>query len=449
MKSVQLVPEDCAVEQPRILFVDDERSVLNSLKRFARARKWRADIALGAEEALIMAGQNDYDIVISDMRMPKMNGADFLLEMKNRHPDVARILLTGYSDMESLEKAINESHIFNYVTKPWNDFVLKEIVDNAYKFVLNSREKLRLQELTQKQNKKLSKLALMLNDQLKDSKAETQQVVDLLDCQVKELKESAFDSLSIVTQIIEWKEGRDSGHSEFVVEYAIKVGRALKRDEFEIEELKMAAILHRIGVLGLPDDLRVRPTYSFNAEERALYEQYPVWGEMALSSSRGLQEVGRIIRHHQEYVNGTGSPGNKTADAIPLSSKIICLVADFFDVYNGRKIEQLEGFSDALEYICEWKGKRYESSLVDVFVELLKDFSEPAPSKVKVKLAEIEPGDILATDVVTRNGLLLLKRGALITDENLNQLKKHVDSLEKDFEIRIEPVENPVEEDES
>lgn len=111
-----------------ILCVDDEESILNSLKRTLRLKEYTVMTALSGDEGLEILKNNKIDLVISDQRMPKMSGFEFLREVKQRHPTCTRIMLSGYSDFESLIKTINEGEIIHYISKPWDNEELKEII---------------------------------------------------------------------------------------------------------------------------------------------------------------------------------------------------------------------------------------------------------------------------------------------------------------------------------
>ena len=100
----------------RILIVDDEESVLNTLKRLFRNKPYDIYTATGGEEGLALLEQHSVELIISDMRMPKMDGAEFLCLAKQKCPMTERILLTGFSDMESTIKAINDAGIFGYLS---------------------------------------------------------------------------------------------------------------------------------------------------------------------------------------------------------------------------------------------------------------------------------------------------------------------------------------------
>ncbi len=127
-------------DSPKILFVDDDKSVLKALGRFARSRKWRADFSESGKNALEMAESKTYDLVVSDMRMPRMSGAQFLREMKSSHPDTVRILLSGYADMRLVEDVANQSEAYGLLSKPWDEFVLAETIVNGFIFGLNQKQ---------------------------------------------------------------------------------------------------------------------------------------------------------------------------------------------------------------------------------------------------------------------------------------------------------------------
>ncbi|MES2115687.1 MAG: response regulator, partial [Pseudomonadota bacterium] len=104
-----------------VLFVDDEPNILSALRRLFRPRGYRVLTAESGAEGLEVLEREPVDLVISDMRMPEMDGARFLAQVRQRWPGVLRLLLTGYSDIQSIQDAINCGEIYRYITKPWDD----------------------------------------------------------------------------------------------------------------------------------------------------------------------------------------------------------------------------------------------------------------------------------------------------------------------------------------
>lgn len=118
------------MQKPSILYVDDEQNNLDAFTAAFR-RFYQIHTALSAKEGIELLGKNQVQVIITDQKMPGMTGTQFLESILLNYPDVMRIILTGYSDMEALIKAVNTCRIFRYITKPWNEKELKEAIDSA------------------------------------------------------------------------------------------------------------------------------------------------------------------------------------------------------------------------------------------------------------------------------------------------------------------------------
>lgn len=122
-----------------VLYVDDEENNLISFKANFRI-KYKVFIAISGDEALKIMEKNAIDIIITDQRMPKMTGVQFLEKVLEKHPDPMRILLTGYADMNAVVDAVNKGKIFHYLTKPWNEEELDMTILRAYDVLQERRE---------------------------------------------------------------------------------------------------------------------------------------------------------------------------------------------------------------------------------------------------------------------------------------------------------------------
>ncbi len=111
-----------------VLFVDDEISILSTLKRLLRNEEYQLLTASSAEEGLKLLNTEKVDIVISDMRMPNIDGAEFLEQVKFKHPHIGRMIMSGFADLESVVKAINKGDINQFISKPWDNDTLKQVV---------------------------------------------------------------------------------------------------------------------------------------------------------------------------------------------------------------------------------------------------------------------------------------------------------------------------------
>ncbi|MBI5140620.1 MAG: response regulator [Nitrospirae bacterium] len=156
-------------DQVRILCVDDEKNVLRALERIFMDEPYEILIAMSGQEGLdVLSDEPGIQVVISDFRMPGMNGVDFLKEVYKRRPDTVRIVLSGYADIAAVVAAINDGRIYKFIPKPWNDDELKVTINNAIeRYFLQKRN----QQLTEELKVKNEELTL-LNEGLENLVAE-------------------------------------------------------------------------------------------------------------------------------------------------------------------------------------------------------------------------------------------------------------------------------------
>ncbi len=114
-----------------ILLVDDEANILGSLRRLLRREKYELLTATSAEEGLKILEQKEVNLIISDQRMPGMQGVEFLKKAMELYPDTIRIILSGYTDVDTVTAAINEGRVYQFILKPWNDEELKITIKGA------------------------------------------------------------------------------------------------------------------------------------------------------------------------------------------------------------------------------------------------------------------------------------------------------------------------------
>lgn len=165
--------------KPTILYVDDEVNNLTGFHAGFR-RKYNVFTAQSAEAGLELIQKNDIQIVIADQRMPKVTGVEFLQQIRNSHPDIVRILLTGYTDAEAIIDAINKGHIYRYINKPWDELELENAINNAYD-IFSTRQKLKLKmaEL-QKVNDELNRFVYSTAHDLRSPLASILGILDLI-----------------------------------------------------------------------------------------------------------------------------------------------------------------------------------------------------------------------------------------------------------------------------
>jgi len=265
-----------------LLLVDDEPSILSALRRLFRPHGYRVLTAEGGLAALDLLQGEAVDLVISDMRMPGMDGARLLERVRHVQPHSARILLTGYADIASTIAAINDGEIDRYIAKPWDDNDILLVVREALarrSLEMRNRE---LTELTGRQNEELRALNMNLEQRVRSRTAEIEQINDMLNVAYAELKSNFMLSMQIFAGLMELRHNGMSGHSRRVAVWAKKVCARLQLDERTTHDIHVAALLHDIGKIGFPDGLLSKPVSVMTPEETARYRKHPLNAEAAL-----------------------------------------------------------------------------------------------------------------------------------------------------------------------
>jgi two-component system NtrC family sensor kinase len=201
----------------RLLLVDDEENILKSIQRLLRRGGWEIETARDGAKGLELLTSFRPQVVISDFRMPEMNGVEFLSQVKQLSPRTQRIMMTGHADQHAIEAAINRSEIFRFVPKPWNDAQLLVTVESAFEqfFVVADNE--RLYQLTQSQNEEFRRLNSQLEERVLQR---TRALVD-----AKRDWEMSFDSIDLPLAMVH---GADYALRRANVAYARTSGKPIQ-----------------------------------------------------------------------------------------------------------------------------------------------------------------------------------------------------------------------------
>jgi response regulator RpfG family c-di-GMP phosphodiesterase len=409
-----------------LLLVDDEDNILNSLRRVLRNEPYRLLTAGSGEAALALLEQQSADLVISDARMPGMDGATLLAEVQQRWPQCLRILLTGYADITTTVKAINEGQIYRYISKPWDDGELRLIIRQALAFQHSERERLRLEALTHEQNERLQELNATLEQRVRDRTAELEQTADMLDLAYAELRRSYVTATEVFANLVGQRLSKERQTNTQVIALVKAYAEHHRLDERSSNDLAMAAALYNIGKLTWDDHLLSRPSDTLYKEERTRYRQYPALGESLLMTLEPVQDAGRLIRHHQERWDGNGFPDRLEGVAIPFGSRLLKLAVDFIELQRGLVLERRLNRDEALLLIKKYAGRLYDPELCDTFIELCTSLAPDLvladASILAVDTRRLEPGMLLARNLHAENGMLLLNEGKPLTRALIDKL---------------------------
>ncbi|ABB33684.2 response regulator receiver modulated metal dependent phosphohydrolase [Geobacter metallireducens RCH3] len=419
------LPETAPV---RVLFVDDEENMLKSLSRVFMDEEFEVITAPSAREGLrILMETEDVGVIVSDQRMPEITGVQFLAQVREMFPETLRIMLTGYADISATVDAINRGGAYRYITKPWNDEELVQIIRDAVNQYRLVQENRRLTEIVNKQNEELKEWNENLKVRVLEQTTEIRKKHENLKELNERLRSNFKDTVTAFSRLIEL--GGKKRHAETVATLAMNIAQAMGVSAGEVETVHNAALLHDIGELGIADAILKKDLSEMTPGELREYMLHAVRGQTAIDAIEELTPAGVLIRHHHEHYDGSGYPDGLRGEAIPLGSRIIA-IADFLD----RAIQKLHGYT-AIDYglrsVAAELGKKLDPSLYESLrkfakhVYYVKETDTRKLGEVEVGIAELFVGQVLSRDIYSGTGLLLLNRGVRLDVVKIEAIRRY------------------------
>ena len=374
---------------PRILVVDDDANLLRSFKRIL-AKHFEPVVADSGDSALdILAGGQNFDIVISDYRMAGMDGVQFLSRVRVMAPDTVRMLLTGYADLDVAIRAVNEGNIFRLLTKPCDGKDMAKALSDAMRF----------------------RKAMQAEREL--------------------LEQTIRGSVGVMSDLVSLLKPDDFGRISRILPYVRNISCVVK--DPTPWETETAAMLSMIGFITLPDTIiaRVLENRGLSEKQQGLFAEHPAMAAKFVSGIPRMESVVEILKYQEKRYDGTGIPDDdKKGEDIPLGARILKAVVDF-DIFVSNGVSK----GEALVFLQQRRGW-YD---MKVLGSLDKILGTEAKYRVRdLHIMGLESGMVLAEDIFARRGVKptkILSKGKELTEMTIDYLLKY----SRHYEI-IEPI---------
>ncbi|MDD1620688.1 MAG: response regulator [Methylococcaceae bacterium] len=427
---------ELAAEPISLLFVDDEANILKALKRLFRSEDYIVHTAESGAEGLDILEHTPIDLVISDMRMPQMDGAEFLTQVATRWPDTLRILLTGYADLESTVAAVNNGRIYCYCSKPWDDNELKIVVNNAVEQKRLRDERQKLFAIINRQNAELKELNTHLEEKVDRRTEQLKLSLQRLDQAHNALKKQYTEAIKVFASIIEMRPGIKSGHSTYIAENARNVALRMGLESETVKDVVYAGLLLQIGKMGLPDDLLRQPLQLLSSHDKQCYVHHAREGWNLLRGIEPLQNASELILHQYEYYDGSGEPGALKGDEIPMGARILAVIRDYICFLDGYITGSTMTVDQVKSRLLLRKNKEYDPDIVEVFLALLAEIAgEDKRPVIEISWTQLQPG-MKAAEIVCDDEVYL--KNTMLTAAHIAQLNAmHAQDKHLVIKIRV------------
>ena len=372
----------------RILCVDDEPKVLSAFQRQLH-EQFHIETAVGGAEALeVLASKGPFAVIVSDMRMPGMDGIQFLAAAKDRAPESVRMMLTGCADQETAIEAVNEGNIFRFLTKPCPpERLAKALTAGIEQYRLVTAEK----EL---------------------------------------LEKTLRGAIKVLSDVLSLANPMAFGHASRVRRLIRELCKEMNVDK--PWQLEIAAMLSQIGCVTVPSDTleKVYHRRPLQEEESQMLEAHPAIGRDLVRNIPRLEDVAQIIAYQQKCFDGSGIPSDSVAgEAIPLGARILKVALDYEILKWGGRTG-LEAVI-ALRKQSQW----YDPDALAALEAVVK--SEESFDVQDVAMKDLGLYAILAEDVITPDGTLIVGKGQEVTPSLYYRLKNFARKRGLEDQIRI------------
>jgi response regulator RpfG family c-di-GMP phosphodiesterase len=419
-----------------VLAVDDEPNILSALRRTLRSRGFTVHVAPGGAEGLALLETQAVDVIISDMRMPEMNGAQFLQAARAKAPEAVRILLTGYADITSTIEAVNHGEIFRYLSKPWDDDVLLSVLNDGLERKRLARERDALLALTRDQNEQLQAHARELEARVQERTRDLQRASDDVKAAHARISADFQGTVKMLSSLLEQRPGLKGGCARRVAEHVRRLGPRVGLAGEALQDAIYAALLEDLGKFGFTEQWLETPLNALAGRDRVEFMKHPLHGEGYLMSLPSLRGAGCVLRGLYERWDGKGVPAELEGEAIPLGSRVLRAASEYERLRAGVIERRPFSHADACNWLVNGSGTRFDPAVARAFIEVLAEASEEAAERA-LTVDGLQPGMVLSQDLTAGNGVLLLSKDHKLDDTMIRRLQSFQARIGRPLEVAV------------
>lgn len=323
-----------------ILVVDDEDFVRALVRERLEIAGYSIGEARNGKDALAKLSDGRYSVLLTDIRMPEMDGIALLKESTSRYPDTAGIVMSAHAELDTAVAALKIGAC-DYITKPFNFEVLLITIENAIRKKAIERQ---LQDYQVNLEKKVKEQTDLINSMY-------------------------VRSIDALIKALEAKDFYTRGHSQRVTMYSVAIGKSLHLPEERVELLRQAAVLHDLGKIGVREEILNKPGKLSDDEFKEI-TLHPEVAIRILEPIPFFRSLLPAILHHHERFDGKGYPRGLSGKDIPLESRIMA-VADTFDAMTStRAYRNALSLETANAEILRCSGVQFDPEIVPVFMDV-------------------------------------------------------------------------------
>jgi response regulator RpfG family c-di-GMP phosphodiesterase len=333
----------------QVLYVDDD---VGLCRLFLRVFSDDVDLAISTAgsgpEAVDLIRSRSFDVIISDLRMPGMNGLDFLAAARRERPEARRLLVSGQADFGDALEAINRVGIDRLLTKPWELNDLRNAVRAAAEHAALIRENIQV----------TAELRHRTDDLLR--------VNESLDALVEERTGNLLDGL---VSALDLRDSETQWHSRRVGRYARRLAHELGIAGRELDDIERGATLHDIGKIGVRDAVLLKPG-PLDEREWAEMRRHPALGYEILKGIGFLERARLVPLHHQERFDGSGYPQGLKGSAICVGARVFAVVDTYDAITNDRPYRKCQTYEVARAEIVKCTGTQFDPEVVHAWLRI-------------------------------------------------------------------------------